>query len=172
MADSKDLARKESDRSTHELQKSKEDSDPKPFINSPARHDNVSNRNDNDSTYRRGGHNLGSADNQKPARQSTGSEHSIERSPLHRQAKNPGTDSPSWEGKNSSHNSHSTPGRSRLNPVNRGNESVSFLFFFLHFYCHVVLTREKCIVAPKLRPKYNLGTLICTEHPLYFGKTK
>ncbi|XP_061358315.1 RPM1-interacting protein 4-like isoform X2 [Gastrolobium bilobum] len=110
--------------STHELQKSKEDGDPKHFIDSPARHDNVGNRTASDSAHRPGGHGVGSADTRRrPSRQSTGSEYSVERSPLHRQAKAPGRDSPSWEGKSSYDSSHGTPGRSRLRPVNRGDES-------------------------------------------------
>ncbi|KAJ1383974.1 RIN4, pathogenic type III effector avirulence factor Avr cleavage site [Sesbania bispinosa] len=104
--------------------KNKEDGDLKHFINSPARHDNVGNRSAGDSAHRPGGHVVGSADTRRrPSRQSTGSEYSIERSPLHRQAKTPGRDSPSWEGKSSYDSSHGTPGRSRLRPVNRGDET-------------------------------------------------
>ncbi|KAK7271862.1 hypothetical protein RJT34_28106 [Clitoria ternatea] len=115
---------KGSERSTHELQKNREDGDPKHFVDSPARHDNAGNRSGSDSTYRYGSHGVGSADNRRrPSRQSTGSEHSIERSPLHRQAKAPGRDSPSWEGKSSYDSSHGTPGRSRLRPLNRGDET-------------------------------------------------
>ncbi|KAK7339139.1 hypothetical protein VNO77_19787 [Canavalia gladiata] len=111
-------------KSTHELQKNREDGDPKQFIDSPAHHDNASNRSGNDSAQRYGGHGVGSADNhRRPSRQSTGSEYSIERSPLHRQAKAAGRDSPSWEGKNSYDSSHGTPGRSRLRPLNRGDET-------------------------------------------------
>ncbi|KAG4921690.1 hypothetical protein AAZX31_18G151400 [Glycine max] len=113
---SEDPSGKGSVRSIHELQMSREDGDPKQFTDSPARHGG------SDSAYR--GHGVGSADNRKrPSRQSTGSEHSIDRSPLHRQAKTPGRDSPSWEGKNSYDSSHGTPGRSRLRPPNRGDET-------------------------------------------------
>ena len=126
--DSEDPSGKGSVRSTHESHKSTEDSDPKHFVDSPARHDNVANRSGSDTTHRHSGHGVGSADNRRrPSRQSTGSEYSIERSPLHRQARAPGRDSPSWEGKNSYDSSHGTPGRSRLRPVNRGDETVSFL---------------------------------------------
>ncbi|XP_027352220.1 RPM1-interacting protein 4-like [Abrus precatorius] len=119
--DSEDPSAKGSGRSTHELQKSREDSDPKQFIDSPARHDNASNRSGSDYAHR---HGVASADNRRrPSRQSTGSEYSIDRSPLHRQAKAPGRDSPSWEGKNSYDSSHGTPGRSRLRPLNRGDET-------------------------------------------------
>lgn len=117
---SEDPSGKGSVRSIHELQMSREDGDPKQFTDSPARHGG------GDSSHR--GHGVGSADNRKrPSRQSTGPEHNIDRSPLHRQAKTPGRDSPSWEGKNSYDSSHGTPGRSRLRPPNRGDETVSFL---------------------------------------------
>ncbi|KAA8543504.1 hypothetical protein F0562_021001 [Nyssa sinensis] len=62
-----------------------------------------------------------------PMRQSAGSEHSIERSPLHPhyQAKvtGKGGGSPSWEGTQSYESSYGTPGRSQLKPVTRGDES-------------------------------------------------
>ncbi|KAL2336815.1 hypothetical protein Fmac_011261 [Flemingia macrophylla] len=110
---SEDPSGKGSVRSTHELQKSKEDGDPRHFIDSPV-------HSGSDSAHR--GQGVGSADNRRrPSRQSTGSE-PIDRSPLHRQAKTPGRDSPSWEGKNS-YDSHGTPGRSRLRPINRGDET-------------------------------------------------
>lgn len=64
-----------------------------------------------------------------PARPGAGSEQSFERSPLHPhyQAKvvGRGGASPAWEGKNDD-SSHGTPGRSRLRPTTRGDESVSF----------------------------------------------
>ncbi|KAL4286355.1 hypothetical protein AHAS_Ahas19G0077900 [Arachis hypogaea] len=108
-ADSEPPSGKGSARSSNELQKSNDDGNPKPFVDSPAR---------------QAGHGVGSADNRRrPSRQSTGSEYSIERSPLHRQARAPGRDSPSWEGKNSYDSSHGTPGRSRLRPANRGDET-------------------------------------------------
>ncbi|KEH22625.1 putative RIN4, pathogenic type III effector avirulence factor Avr cleavage [Medicago truncatula] len=97
-------------RLTHnDLQKNKEEGDVKHSVNSPARP---------------GGHGVGSADSRRrPSRQSTASsEYSVERSPLHRQAKTPGRDSPSWEGKSTYDSSHGTPGRSRLRPVNRDDE--------------------------------------------------
>ncbi|KAI4354327.1 hypothetical protein L6164_003197 [Bauhinia variegata] len=94
-----------SGRSSNELQRSREDGDPKQFIDSPARQG------------------VGSAETRRrSSRQSAGSEHSVERSPLHRQARAPGRDSPSWEPK-SYDSSHGTPGRSKLRPVNRGDET-------------------------------------------------
>ncbi|MCH89035.1 RPM1-interacting protein 4-like, partial [Trifolium medium] len=116
-ANSEDLSGKGSVRPTIESHKSLEDGDRKNYVDSPARNDNVGNR----------APGVGSADNRRrPSRQSTaGSEYSVERSPLHRQARAPaGKDSPSWEGgKNSYDSSHGTPGRSRLRPANRGDET-------------------------------------------------
>jgi len=124
---SEDPSGKGSVRSTYELQKSREDGDAKHLTDSPARRDNGSNRSATDSAHR--GQGVGSTDNgRKPSRQTIGSEHNFDRSPLHRQAKTPGRDSPSWEVKNSNDTSHGTPGRSRLRPSNRGDETVSFLF--------------------------------------------
>ncbi|XP_020236972.1 RPM1-interacting protein 4 [Cajanus cajan] len=112
---SEDQSGKGSVRSTNELQKSREDGDPRHFVDSPAHHGS------SDSAHR--GQGVGSADSRrKPSRQSTGSEH-IDRSPLHRHAKTPGRDSPSWEGKNSHDSGHGTPGISRLRPSNRGDET-------------------------------------------------
>ncbi|KAK7287373.1 hypothetical protein RIF29_00646 [Crotalaria pallida] len=117
--DSEDPSGKGSVRPTQELHKTREDGDPKHFTDSHARHYNAGNRSGG-----HGGHGVGSADNgRRHSRQSAGSEYSIERSPLHRHAKTPGRDSPSWEGKNSYDSSHGTPGRSRLKPVNRADES-------------------------------------------------
>ncbi|MCI39311.1 RPM1-interacting protein 4-like, partial [Trifolium medium] len=87
---SENLSEKGPVKSTHdELQ----NGDLKQFVNSPARHDNL-NKSAGDSVHRPG---VASADNRRrPSRQSTaGSEYSVERSPLHRQAKTPGRDSPS-----------------------------------------------------------------------------
>lgn len=95
---------------------SREEGDFRQFRNSPARSENTGQRTSNESNYvgrgvRSGGH----------RRLSTGSEHSIERSPLHphHQAKitGRGSGSPAWDGKNSYDSSHGTPGRSRLKPV-------------------------------------------------------
>ncbi|XP_019413019.1 PREDICTED: RPM1-interacting protein 4-like isoform X2 [Lupinus angustifolius] len=100
---------------------SEDPSDPKHFTDSPARQNNVGNRGAGDSALRYG---VGSADTRRrPSRQSTGSDNSVERSPLHRQSRAPGKDSPSWERKSSYDSGHATPGRSRLRPVNRGDES-------------------------------------------------
>ncbi|KAJ7950464.1 RPM1-interacting protein 4-like [Quillaja saponaria] len=125
-ADSEEPVGKGSVRSTHERHKSREDGDLKHFIDSPAPHDSVGSRTASESPhYRHAGRGVVPADTRrKPARQSAGSEYSIERSPLHRQARatgNTGAPSPSWEGKGNYESSHGTPGRSRLRP--RGDES-------------------------------------------------
>ncbi|GAV70719.1 AvrRpt-cleavage domain-containing protein [Cephalotus follicularis] len=107
---------------THESRKSREEVDLKQFSSSPAhRASNESN------PQRPGGRGVTSAEGyRRPARPSAGSENSMERSPLHPQAKisgrgGGGAPSPAWEGKNSYDGSHGTPGRSRLRP--RGDES-------------------------------------------------
>uniref|UniRef100_A0A5B7AY18 Putative RPM1-interacting protein 4 n=1 Tax=Davidia involucrata TaxID=16924 RepID=A0A5B7AY18_DAVIN len=113
-------------RPTHEHRVSREDGDVrKSTESSPAHNDNMGRKAASESTQQRYG---GRGSNYgRPARHSTGSEHSIERSPLHphHQARivGKGNGSPSWEGKNSNENSHGTPGRSRMKPVTRGDES-------------------------------------------------
>ncbi|GMP37651.1 hypothetical protein CsSME_00009239 [Camellia sinensis var. sinensis] len=107
----------------HEHQVSKENGDLGQFTGSPARNDNMGRRVSGESAHQRHG-GRGSSSGQ-PVRQSVGSEHSIERSPLHphhqAQIVGKGSASPSWEGKNSYDGSHGTPGRSRLKP--RGDET-------------------------------------------------
>ncbi|KAL1565735.1 RPM1-interacting protein 4-like [Salvia divinorum] len=61
----------------------------------------------------------------RPARASAGSEQIFDRSPLH-QAKvagGRGSGSPAWDGKSHDNSSHGTPGRSKLRPTSRGDES-------------------------------------------------
>ncbi|XP_024026395.1 RPM1-interacting protein 4 [Morus notabilis] len=110
-------------RSAHERQRSKEDSELRQFANAPANHNNLGRRTSYDLTNQRqggGGRGAVSGDTQRrPARHSTGSDQSIEKSPLHRHARATGRDSPSWEGKSSYEGG--TPGRSRLRP--RGDET-------------------------------------------------
>ncbi|KAK1566850.1 hypothetical protein Q3G72_004862 [Acer saccharum] len=105
-----------------------EDSDPKQFRNSPAHQDDSSHRAAAESTHQRQGRVATSVEAYKrPIRQSAGSENSFERSPLHNQARvagrGSGDQSPSWEGKGLYKNSQGTPGRSRLRPNTRGDES-------------------------------------------------
>lgn len=128
-------------RSSLEHQRSKEENDLRQFSNSPAHHNNVGRRVSTDLSNQRygggGGRGAISGDNQRrPSRQSGGSEQSIERSPLHRQARATGRDSPSWEGKSSYEASHGTPGRSRLRP--RGDETVNILPLYSFIFCHEI----------------------------------
>ncbi|KAI3461852.1 hypothetical protein Pfo_018515 [Paulownia fortunei] len=108
-------------RPTPEHRVSMEDGDVRQFRNSPARGENTGQRTANESNY--GGQSQRPA---RSARPSAGSEQSFERSPLHPhyQAKVTGrsSGSPAWEGKNYD-SSHGTPGRSRLRPTTRGDES-------------------------------------------------
>ncbi|KAK9013346.1 hypothetical protein V6N11_041359 [Hibiscus sabdariffa] len=62
----------------------------------------------------------------RSTRASIGSENSIDKSPIHHQARGAGRgsmSSPAWEGKTSYDSSHGTPGRSKMRPSARGNES-------------------------------------------------
>ncbi|KAF3435953.1 hypothetical protein FNV43_RR23045 [Rhamnella rubrinervis] len=106
----------------HEQRRSKEDDDLRQFTNSPAHHENLGRKAVNDPTHQHlGARGVSSGEtHRRPGRPSGGSEHSVDRSPIHRHARVSGRDSPSWEGKNSYDSSHGTPGRSRLR--NRGDE--------------------------------------------------
>lgn len=86
---------------THERRPSKEDGgDVRQLTDSPARTDNMGpGAATGSGRQRRGGHGSSTG---RPVRQSIGSENSIERSPLH---------------------SHATPGRSRMKPSARGDDS-------------------------------------------------
>ena len=118
---------------------SREDGNNKQVTDSPARNDNLGRRASSESTQQRpGGRGMNSGETyRRQPRTSGGSEHSIDRSPLHphHQARiaGRGAGSPSWEGRGSSYdNSHGTPGRTRMKPT-RGDESVSFFLFFTCF---------------------------------------
>ncbi|CAK9168230.1 unnamed protein product [Ilex paraguariensis] len=114
-------------RPTHERPvSSREDGNLRQFTDSPARNANLGNRHSSESVHQ---YNGGRGSNSgRPVRQSAGSEHSIDRSTdhPHHQAKlmGKGSGSPASEGKNSYDSSHGTPGRSRLKPVTRRDESV------------------------------------------------
>ncbi|KAK6238864.1 hypothetical protein QUC31_004333 [Theobroma cacao] len=113
-------------RRAHERGRSREEGELKQYADSPSHHDNVNRRASGDSTPSRYGRgvNVGEAP-KRPARSSIGSENSIDRSPLHHQARvgRGSMASPAWEGKNSYDSSHGTPGRSRMRPSTRGDES-------------------------------------------------
>ncbi|CAK7349383.1 unnamed protein product [Dovyalis caffra] len=114
-------------RRSQERRRSREEGDMKQYAQSPARYENMNRRASNElAPPRYGGRGPSSGETQRrPARNSGGSDNSMERSPLHNQARisgrNSGAPSPSWEGKNSYDSSHGTPGRSRLRP--KGDES-------------------------------------------------
>lgn len=101
-------------RQTRDLRLSKEDGEFRQYANSPARNENMERRGTNESSHQ---HGRGSSSG-RTGRQSAGSEHSFDKSPLHPhyQAKvnaGRGAASPAWEGKNNSYDSNrGTPGRS------------------------------------------------------------
>ncbi|GKV33919.1 hypothetical protein SLEP1_g42356 [Rubroshorea leprosula] len=109
----------------HGRHRSREDSELKQFAESPARNDNMHRRASGDSTPSRYGRGVSSGETPKrPTRHSTGSEYSMERSPLHPHARVAGRGimtSPAREGKASHDSGHGTLGRSKMRP--RGNES-------------------------------------------------
>ncbi|KAK3008282.1 hypothetical protein RJ639_015350 [Escallonia herrerae] len=109
-------------RTRHERRPSREEGELRRPIDSALRHDTVA---------RKAG--MSPSDTPKKAIRSVGSDRSIEHSPLHphHQAKvgnkGSGVSSPLWERKGSSEGNHgfapSTPGRSRLRAVTRGDET-------------------------------------------------
>ncbi|XP_049360793.1 RPM1-interacting protein 4 isoform X2 [Solanum verrucosum] len=101
---------------------SKEDGEFRQYANSPGRNENMGRKGANEPSHQRGrGSNSG-----RTGRQSIGSEHSFDKSPLHPhyQAKvnnaGRGVASPAWEGKNNNSydSSHGTPGRSKVKQEN------------------------------------------------------
>ncbi|KAL2508056.1 RPM1-interacting protein 4 [Forsythia ovata] len=112
-------------RPTPDRRMSREEGDYNKITNSPARSENLGQKTANESTQQ----NYGGRGTRygRPARSSAGSEHSIDRSPLHPhyQAKivEGGSGSPAQEGKNSYDSSHGVTGKSRLRPVTREVES-------------------------------------------------
>ncbi|KAJ8557706.1 hypothetical protein K7X08_004472 [Anisodus acutangulus] len=101
-------------RQTREQRLSTEDADFRLFANAPAPNENMGRKDTNEPSHQRG---RGSSSG-RTGRQSAGSEHSFDKSPLHPhyQAKvnsGRGVVSPAREGKNNSYDSsHGTPGRS------------------------------------------------------------
>ncbi|KAL9431329.1 hypothetical protein AB3S75_026499 [Citrus x aurantiifolia] len=116
-------------RTTYERWRNKEGGDLRQSRDSPARHDDMSCRAATESAHQRGGRVVSSGETyKKPVRNSIGSDNSFERSPMHNQARTPrrgslDSSSPSWEGKSVYTNSHGTPGRSRMRPNPRVDES-------------------------------------------------
>lgn len=121
-------------RSKNEQHLSREVGHPRRSTDSPLHHDTVGQRFSSDSPLHHHGGSSGDV-HKRAMRQSVGSDRSIEHSPLHphNQARVGGksndVSSPSWERKGSSQGSShslapSTPGRSRLRSVTRGDETV------------------------------------------------
>lgn len=146
-------------RTTYESRRNKEDGVLRQFRDPPARQEDMSSRAATESTHQRGGRVASSGETyKKSARNSMGSDNSFEHSPLHNHARTPargGVDSssPSWEGKSVYRNSQGTPGRSRMRPNPRGDESVSF---FLVLFISFILELRMCF--SKLHSKANLPT--------------
>ncbi|KAA3468831.1 RPM1-interacting protein 4-like [Gossypium australe] len=107
----------------HERGRSRDEGDFKQYADSPVCHDNVNRRALGDSTPTR----FGREAPRQGTRPKVGSENSIEKSPLHHQARVAGRGtmaSPAYEAKTSYDSSHGTPGRSKLRLNTRGDESV------------------------------------------------
>ncbi|CAL9023219.1 unnamed protein product [Prunus brigantina] len=123
-ASSPPKVRAEPERPVHERRRSREDNDLRQFANSPAHRENLGRRTSGEAANQPNrGRGVSSGEtHRKPARPSSGSEYSVERSPLHRNARVSGRDSPSWEGKASYDSSHGTPGRTRLKPRDESPE--------------------------------------------------
>ncbi|KAG9129666.1 hypothetical protein Leryth_017744 [Lithospermum erythrorhizon] len=122
----------EAPKGRHEQQLGREEGDLRRSADSPVAHDSGMRRSSYDSPRHSG---LSAGDTpRKATRQNAGSDRSVEQSPLHPHLQgrigSQVTSSPSWERKVSTEGSHgqatSTPGRSRLRPVTRGDETVMF----------------------------------------------
>lgn len=117
----------------HELQMSREEGDLRRPTDSPLRNETGNRRTSHDSPHHRHGGPSAGETPKRVARQSVGSDRSIEHSPLHPHShvktggRGSGVSSPSWERKGSSEGLHglapSTPGGSRLRSVTRGDET-------------------------------------------------
>ncbi|MBA0554780.1 hypothetical protein Golob_013864, partial [Gossypium lobatum] len=106
----------------HERGRSRDEGDFKQYTDSPVRHDNVNRRALGDSTPKR----YGREAPRQGTRPKVGSENSIEKSPLHHQARVAGRGtmaSPAYEAKTLYDSSHGTPGRSKMRPNTRSDES-------------------------------------------------
>lgn len=111
-------------RPPHEHRGSREDGNFRQSVDSPARTDNPGRRTSGESPYHNYGHGSHSG---RPTRQSAGSDHSFERSPLHShhpaKPSGRGGTSPAWDGKSSHDSSHGTHGKPRMKQVSRVEES-------------------------------------------------
>ncbi|KAL3517819.1 hypothetical protein ACH5RR_020408 [Cinchona calisaya] len=111
-------------RPSHEGHRSREDGNFRQFVDSPSRTDNMGRRTPSESPYH---HNSRGSHSTRPTRQSAGSEHSFEQSPIHSHDKakvsERGGTSPALDGKNLYDSSNGTHGKSRMKPVTRVDES-------------------------------------------------
>lgn len=134
------LIKKETLMSKQKQQFSQEEGAPRRSVDSALNHETIGGRRvtSDSPLHHQGGGVVGNGP-LKALRHSAVSERSIENSPLHPHyqarvgGKGSGVSSPSWERKGSSQDSNQgslTPGRSRLKPNTRGNETVNFCLSF------------------------------------------
>ncbi|XP_060173866.1 RPM1-interacting protein 4-like isoform X2 [Lycium barbarum] len=115
----------------HERRPSREEGYLRKPTDSPLRNENMGRRTPMESPHHRYGGLSGGATPKRASQQSVGPDRSIEHSPLHPHGRAGGkggvVSSPSWERKTSSEGSHglapSTPGRSRLRSVTKGDDT-------------------------------------------------
>lgn len=129
-------------RTRHEHQLSREEGDLRRPTDSPLRSQAGYRKTTNDSPHHRFGGLSAGDPPKRVARTSLESDRSIEHSPLHPHSqaktggKGSGVSSPAWERKGSPEGGHglspSTPGRSRLRSVTRGDETVCHSKSFCH----------------------------------------
>lgn len=118
-------------RPRHDRRPSREEGEMRRLTDSPFRHETAGRRNSSNSPHHRYGGSSAGDTPRRQARHSIGSDRSTDHSPLHPHSqarvggKSIGVSSPSWERKAPSDGSQglapSTPGRSRLRSVNRGD---------------------------------------------------
>lgn len=127
----------QSDKFKPEVNRLSGEGDVQRSTDSPTSHDAASLRNSSDLlVYSHVGSSAGGTP-RKVARQSVGSDRSVDHSPMHANSqtrvsgKGGSISSPSWERKATSEGSHAplTPGRSRLRSVTRGDDSVMSLIY-------------------------------------------
>lgn len=120
-------------RPRHDRRPSREEGEMRRLPDSPLRHETAGRRNSSNSPHHRYGSSSAGDTPRRQSRHSIGSDRSTDHSPLHPHSqarvggKNIGVSSPSWERKAPSDGSQglapSTPGRSRLRSVTRGDDS-------------------------------------------------
>ncbi|XP_048138814.1 RPM1-interacting protein 4 isoform X2 [Rhodamnia argentea] len=117
-------------RTVHERKMSNDDGSLTRVSNQSIHKNNLGSLHSNESKHQaHGGRGASYSEPQRrPARPSTGGDHSFEKSPMHPQARisGRGSGSPSWEGRGSRESGHAmgTPGRSRLGSAPKGDDFV------------------------------------------------